>query len=241
MNNVALIARRELAAYLRTPSGYIIAAAVLLIDGLLYNAFALGAGAKLSSEVLEAFFFISSGTTMIAAVFLSMRLLAEERQAGTITLLFTSPVREGQIVAGKFLSAFLFLAAITLLSIYMPALIFVNGKVSLGHIAAGYLGLLLLGGAALALGLLGSALARSQLVAAVLGAVFVVTMLVCWLLSRVADPPLATIIQYLSLWDAHFRQFQVGVLRLSDVVFYASVVYFSLLASTRVLQGQRWQ
>ena len=71
-------------------------------------------------------------------------------------------MQDWEIVLGKFLSAFVFLALITLATVYMPALIFVNGKISLGHMAAGYLGLLLLGSAALAIGTFGSALARTR-------------------------------------------------------------------------------
>src|SRR5262249_25757791 len=76
---------------------------VLAIDGLLFNAFAVGGGSKRSSEVLSLFFYFSAGTTMVASVFISMRLLAEERQAGTLNLLYSSPVRDGEIVLGKFL------------------------------------------------------------------------------------------------------------------------------------------
>lgn len=241
MSNIGLIARRELGAYLRTPSGYMIASATLLVQGLMFNTRALGAGAKLSSQVLMDFLRDSSGTTTVAAVLLAMRLFAEERQTGTLTLLFTSPVRESEVVLGKFLSAFTMLAILVLLSLYLPALIFVNGKVSLGHIAGGYLGLLLVGAATLSLSLLGSALARTPLVAGVLSAVFIFVLFLCWGLSRVVDPPLGELISQLSLYEKHFFPFMRGLVQLSDVVYYASVVYLSLLAATRVVQGQRWQ
>ena len=104
MSHILLIARRELAGYLRSPAGYLIAAALLLIDGLMFNSYAVGTGAKLSARVLQDFFYVTSGTTMIAAVLLSMRLLAEERQSGTLALLFTSPVREHEIIIGKFIT-----------------------------------------------------------------------------------------------------------------------------------------
>jgi ABC-2 type transport system ATP-binding protein len=164
MTAVWLIARRELGAYLRTMSGYVIAAIVLFVDGILFNVRALGSQHdRLSTEVLSEFFFNSSGLVMAASVFLSMRLLAEERQNGSMVLLASSPVREREIVLGKFLSAFIFLTLITLAGVFMPMLILVNGKLSFGHVAAGYLGLLLLGSAALAIGTLGSTLARSQI------------------------------------------------------------------------------
>src|SRR5437899_11526349 len=120
MKPTLLIAKRELAAYLKSWTGYIIIAAVLAVDGLCFNAYALGGGDKRSSEVLSLFFYFSSGTTMIASVFISMRLLAEERQTSTLALLYSSPVHDGEIVVGKFLSAFAFLAIMTLATVYMP-------------------------------------------------------------------------------------------------------------------------
>jgi ABC-2 type transport system permease protein len=240
MTNVGIIARRELASYFRTPSGYLIAAATLLVQGLLFNTRALG-GAKLSSQVLQDFLRDSSGTTTVAAVLLAMRLFAEERQSGTLVLLYTSPVREVEIVLGKFLSALVVLAIITLLSVYLPALIFVNGKVSIGHIAGGYFGLLCVGAAALALGVLGSAMARNQLMAGVLATVFIFILFLAWALSRVVDPPLGTLIAHFSLYEMHFFPFMRGLVQLSDIVYYASVVYLALLSATRVVQSQRWQ
>ncbi len=145
MNATLLITRRELGAYFRSLTGYIIAAIMLLVDGLLFNVLALGGPDKLSAEVVSRFFFYTSGLAVIASIFLSMRLLAEERQTGTLVLLTSSPIQDYEIVLGKFLSAFGFLALITLATIYIPAMIFVNGKISFGHLAAGYLGLLLLG------------------------------------------------------------------------------------------------
>ena len=241
MRNVLIIARRELAGYLFTPSGYMIVAATLLVQGLMFNTRAVGAGAKLSTHVLQAFLRDASGATTVAAVLLAMRLFAEERQSGTLTLLFTSPIRESQIVLGKFISAFVVLSILTLLSLYLPALIFVNGKVSRGHIAGGYFGLLLVGAAALSLGVLGSALAKNQLVAGVLSAVFIFVLFLAWALSRVVDPPLGVLISHLSLYEMHFFPFMRGLVRLNDVVYYFSVIYLALLASVRVIQSQRWQ
>ena len=241
MKIVALIMRRELAAYLKSPMGYIIVAAVLCIDGLLFNAYALGGRAKLSSEVRELFFYFSSGTTMIASIFLSMRLLAEEKQTGTLALLYTSPVRDREIVLGKFLSAFLFFALMTLLTVYMPLLIFVNGKVSLGHIAGGYLGLLLLGGASLSIGLFGSALAKNQLVAVVITASMVVAMLLLWLVARVTEEPIRDVLSYMALHGKHFLNFQRGILHSRDVIFYLSLIYVFLLLTSHVLSARRWR
>ena len=242
MRAALLIARRELGAYLRTMNGYIIAAAVLLVDGILWNAFALGAQQdKHSAEVLSDFFYFSSGTTMIAAVFLSMRLLAEERQTGTLVLLTSSPVRDREIILGKFFSSLAFLAMITLATAFMPALIMINGKLSIGQVAAGYLGLLLLGSAALAIGTLGSTLARSQVLAAILSGAMLVGLIVVWLLAGVSERPLNEVFLALALWGRHFPPFQAGVINLRDVAYYLLVTYFALFAATRVLEARRWQ
>jgi len=147
MRMVALIVRRELGAFFRSPLGFIILSTVLLLDGLLFNAYAMGSEERRSSSVLMLFFYFSSGTTLVASIVISMRLLAEERQTGSAALILSAPVSEAEIVIGKFLSAWIFLAIITVSTLYMPLLIFVNGSVTVGQICAGYLGLLVLGAA----------------------------------------------------------------------------------------------
>jgi ABC-2 type transport system permease protein len=241
MRQTFLIARRELGAYLRSWTGYVIIAAVLAVDGLLFNAYALGGVDKRSSEVLSLFYYFSSGTTMISAVFISMRLLAEERQTGTLALLYSSPVRDGEIIAGKFLSALTFLGILTFATLYMPAMIFIHGKISWGHVFGGYLGLMLLGAASLAIGTFGSALARTQVLAAIASGCMVVAMLVTWLLGRVTERPLSDIFTAMALHGIHFQAFQSGIIHLRDVVYYLAVTYVFLFAATRVLEARRWR
>jgi ABC-2 type transport system permease protein len=153
-----LVARRELSAYLKSPLGYVVAAAALLIDGIYFQVAALGSGARLSAEVLLKFLDGTAFITMVAALILSMRLIAGERESGTLILLKTAPVRDGEIIVGKFLAALALVTLMTAITIYMPLLIFVNGKVSVGHILVGYSGVLLLGAASLAIGLFASTL-----------------------------------------------------------------------------------
>lgn len=240
MSNVWWIMRRELGHYLRSSMGYIIIAAVLVINGLLFNAWAVGSESRKSSEVLEIFFYCASGTTMLASIFISMRLIAEERQMGTMTLLMTSPIREVELVLGKFLGALVFLGVMTLLTGYMPALVMLNGKVSLGHIAAGYLGLMLLGSASLAIGLVCSTLASNQLVAAILGAAVTSAFILLWLLAKIASPPIEGLLAYLALHDKHFRPFMRGIVSVQDVIFYLSLTYVGLLVSTRLIEAKRY-
>jgi ABC-2 type transport system permease protein len=240
VNAVLLIARREFYAYLRSPLGACLVAAVLLIDGLWFQLQAMS-GTKLSADVLQEFFYGASGMTMIASIVLSMRLLAEERQAGTFTLLNTSPIRDSEIVLGKFLSAFAVIVLMTALTLYMPLLVLVNGKVSWGHIAVGYLGLLLLGSAATAIGLFASSLARSQIVAAVIGAALLGVFVLLWLAARATEPPLNGFLSALAIHHENFRPFQQGILELKRVAYYVAVTYFFLLAATKTLEARRWR
>ena len=243
MRAIATILQRELSAYFKAPLGYVVAAVVLLLSGLLFYASALGpaAGARLSAEVLSRFFFNVSGLVAIAAIVLSIRLLTEERQNGSIVLLHTSPVRDRDIVLGKFFAAFVFLAGITLATLYLPLLVLVNGKVSWGHIAVGYLGVLLLGGAVLSIGLFASVLTRNALAAAVAGGALTGAMFLLSPLATLMGPPLAGVFAGLAIHGRHFSGFQVGVVHLRDVVYYLSVTYFFLLLATRTLDARRWQ
>ncbi len=241
MKTIMHLTKRELSSYLNTTWGISILAVILLLDGLLFNAFALGSSPRYSADVLEDFFYFSSGTTMIAGVLLTMRLLAEERQTGTESLLQTAPITELQIVIGKFLGAYLFLMLITGLTIYMPFLIQVNGKISWGQIFAGYLGLACLGATAISIGTFGSAIAKNQLFAAILGGGLLVFFLLGWLLGEITSAPLNEIFSYLALFDKHFQPFMSGRINSEGIVFYLSLSVGFLLLATRVLQARRQQ
>lgn len=241
MKPVWLLFRREMGAYLRSPLGYVVAALVLLIDGVFFNAYALGSDTgRKSADILREFFYVSSGTTMTASLFLSMRLLAEERQQGTLTLLFGAPIRDSQIVLGKYLSALAFLGGMTLLTFYMPVLVMMYGKVTLGHIFAGYLGLLLLGSTGLGIGIFASSLTKSQLIAIVTSAAILVGLLACWLMAKITDRPLNELFTWLALHSKHFQPFMSGIINTQDIVYYGTMSYFFLFLATRVLESRRW-
>ncbi len=242
MRAISIIYRKELGSYLRSPVGYLIAAAMLLVCGLLFQSQALGKEAKLSADVLSEFFRFCSGCTIGAAIALSIRLIAEERQTHTIVLLNTSPVRDAEIVVGKFLAALTFLAFIVSASFYMPMLIKVNGKITMSQVLVGYLGLILLGASVLSIGLFASALAKQYLVAASLALVLIVVMLQLYPLGIKLDEPLRSVLQDLDLWHKHFGLgFMKGILNLRDVVYYVAVSYFFLLLTTKTLEAKRWR
>lgn len=241
MSTALLIARRELGGYFRTLTGYVIAALMLLADGIGFQLFGLGAGEMYSADVVSQFFWVLFGINAVGSIFISMRLVAEERQTGTLPLLVSSPVHDWEIVVGKYLSALAFLAIVTLASLYMPALILVNGKVSLGHLFAGYLGVMLAGSAALAIGTFGSALARNQVLAAIFTAIMLLVLVLAHLVARVTDRPLKDMFMALALYARHFPPFQTGSIHLRDVVYYVAMTYVALFAAVRVMEARRWK
>jgi ABC-2 type transport system permease protein len=240
MKQVLLIARRDFQAYFNTKWGYAILAVALLINGLMFNALAMKDTAQYSADILEKFFEYSFGITCFAAVILTMRLFSEERATGTMVLLDTAPVRDVQVVLGKFLAGFTLVAILLGLSVYMPAMIFINGKVSIGHICSGYIGLLLVGATVVAIGTWGSALTRVQFAGGAIAGVVTVLLLLMWLIGAISDPPLDELTAYMSLFDKHFQPFMQGRVNTQSIVFYLSLSFAFLLLAVRSLRGRRW-
>ncbi|HET9987963.1 MAG TPA: ABC transporter permease [Kofleriaceae bacterium] len=241
MRATSIIYKRELGRYLRSPIGWIIAAAALLVEGILFQSQALS-GEQLSAIVLERYFYYASGIPTFCGVLLAFRLLAEERQNHSMVLLKTSPIRDTEIVLGKFFAALTFMAIIFVLSIYMPLLVKVNGKITFAQIFVGYFGMFLLGSATLAIGIFASALTRHQIVAALLGAVFVLIMCMLFPLAKRLDSPVREVLEQVDLWWIHFQNgFMRGILNLKDVIYYLAVTYFFLLLAVKTLEAKRWQ
>ena len=241
MSGIWLIARRDFSAFINTMWGWLILSLALLADGVLFNAFALTASSRYSAEVLTDFFFLTGGVALFAAVAITMRLFAEERQTGTIVLLESSPLSEVQAVLGKYLSGLMFLGLFLALTAYMPAMVMVNGKVSIEEIGVGYLGVFLLGSAGIAIGTWASAISRNQLVALIIGAASTLFFVMSWMLSRVLDPPFKGLFAYLAFFDKQLQPFQEGRINTEGVVFFMSVSFAFLLLATRSLIARRWE
>jgi len=230
-----LVAGRDLRGWFATPSGYLILAFALAAEALVFNTVAIG-GRRPSTQVMETFLLNAGFVTEAVAVLLAMRSsMAEEGGA----LLFTAPVGEVAIVAGKFLGAFGLVALTILASLYLPALIFVEGTISLGHIAAGYLGLLLVGAAACAIATLASALTSRPFVAVVLTAALLGALELAWRLAETSEPPWRGWLRSMAPVYAHLTSFRRGILQLSDVVFLLGLSYLALFAATRVIAHRR--
>ena len=241
MRATSIIFRREIGGYLKSPITWVIAAAVLLAQGIFFQIFALR-GEQLSAIVLERFFNISSYAIGAAGLIFSFRLIAEERQNHSMVLLTTSPVRDWEIVLGKFFAALTFLTIMLVLSLYMPILIKVNGKISGAQIFVGYIGLFMFGAVSLAIGLFASALTKYQFLALVIGAVLLIVLGNIFQLGTKLEPPLRDVVEQLDIWWVRFQSgFQRGILNLKDVIFYICMIYFFLLLAVKTLEAKRWQ
>ena len=241
MRNALLLAQREIMSYLRSPMGYVVAAVALLIEGIYFYALGLSRPAMLSAQVLAIFFEGTAGTTMVLSCLLAMRLIAGERENGTLVLLNTAPIREVEIVLGKFLAGLLFLSFLALLTFYMPLLIFVNGKVAVGHILVGYLGIVLLAAASLSVGLFASALASSQVVAVLIAGALLGLFFLIFFIAPATDPPINGFLSSLAIFHVRQRSFMIGMLKLENVVFNLAVTFVFLLATTKALEARRWR
>lgn len=241
MQTISVLYKRELAAYFRSWNGYAVAALSLLVAGVLFMAIPMGR-ARLSNEALELFFMNTSFLVMIAGIALSVRLISEERASGTLVLLNTSPASDRDIVIAKFLAAFTFLGGIILLTLYMPLLLQINGKISNGQLVVGYIGLFMLGAMSLSLGIFASSLVKNQLLALVIGATLNTLFAIMFLFAKVLDPPFKDFFSQLDVWQLRFVAGpQKGILNLSDVVFYGAIVYFFLLLAVKTMGARRWR
>jgi ABC-2 type transport system permease protein len=171
---------------------------------------------------------------------ITMRLYAEEKRSGTIELLMTSPVRDLEIVLGKWLAALALYAAILGISGINMGLLFAFGRPDWKPILVGYLGLLLQGGCLLAIGIFISTMTRNQIIAG--GATFAVCLML-WVLDWVSaydQSAWAKVVSYLSV-VTHFEPFAKGVVDSKDVIFYLSMIFFGLFLTSRSVESLRWR
>ena len=239
MRNVGIIMRRELTSYFATPLAYIF----ILIFLILANAFTfyLGSFYERGQADLDPFFGFHPWLYLFLIPAISMKLWAEERKSGSIELLMTQPVRLRDAVLGKFLAAWIFTALA--LALTFPLWITVNylGSPDNGAILAAYLGSLLLAGGFLAIGSCMSALTRNQVVAFILGVVACFAFLLAGfpmvldLFRTWAPQALTDAVASLSFLT-HFESIAKGVIDVRDLLFFAMLIGFFLLATGVALE-----
>lgn len=239
MRSTLAIASKELRTYLASPMAYVVTALFLFMSGMFGFASDL---TRTQLARLDGFFEFASFLLVLLAPILTMRLLAEEQKLGTLELLLTAPVRDHEVVLGKFLAAVGILAAMLLTTLYYPVLLLFFARPDIGPMLSGYFGLLLLGAALLAVGVLASSLTSNQIVAAILGIGILLAFSFAQLILAFAQnvPGAAALLSYLSL-SAHFTDFVRGVIDTKAVVYYLSFIAVTLFFTVRSLETRRWR
>jgi ABC-2 type transport system permease protein len=252
--NVLAIARRELMAFFVSPIGYVVAAVLVLPVSFLGYLARIGQGLPVT---MDSIFGLIALLMVFFTPLYTMRLLAEERRAGTLEVLLTSPVRDWELVTGKWLGGFLFYMAtiaftlvyVVLLSIYTPThfpasilgLHLELPTVDYGRIFAGYVGVALVGAAWVALGLLASSLTSNQIIAAVLGVGFLLAFQYLFgTLSTFLVSPYSDFFDYLNAGN-HAGSFSAGRLVTKDALYFLTLTVGTLFLTARVLESRKWR
>ena len=241
--NIWTITKRELGAYFSSPIAYVFIVIFLLLCGF-FTFFVGGFFERQEASQVRPFFDWHPWFYLFLVPAVGMRLWAEERRTGTIELLLTMPITAWQAIVGKFLASWLFLALA--LALTFPIVITVNylGHPDNGVILTAYLGSWLMAGAYLAISCITSALTRSQVVS------FIISLVVCLFLILAGFPPVINVLEQMawpSLVDlvtsfsvmTHFEGFQKGVLDSRDILFFLSVIGFSLFTTSVILRTHR--
>jgi ABC-2 type transport system permease protein len=243
LSNIRAITKRELAGYFSSPVAYVFIVIFLLLMG--FFTFMAGGFFERGQATLEGSFFMWHPWLYLFLVpAVGMRLWAEERRVGTLELLLTMPITAWQAIVGKFLASWLFL----LLALFLtfPVVITVNylGSPDNGVIFAGYIGSFLMAGAYLAISCMTSAMTRNQVVSFILSVVACLFLVLCGfppvtsLLTRMDWPWLVNTVAAFSV-ITHFEYFTKGVLDSRDVIFFLSVIGFSLFATGVIIRSHR--
>ena len=252
MRNIVAIADKELRSYFSSPIAYIIIGFFLLPFGVFFYLYLasfvkqsmqqaqFGGAMNINQNVIRYVLQNASVIILFIMPMITMRTYAEEKRSGTIELLLTSPITDVEIILGKFFGALgLYLA---LLAVTLPhmGLLFLYGNPEWRPVAAGYLGLLLMGGAFVSLGLLISSTTSNQIVA---GIVTFVVFLLLWIIGWFADsagPTIGPITSWLSITE-HFDDFSKGIIDTKHVLYYLSLITFGLFLTAKSVDTERWR
>jgi len=236
MRNVLALTRREMNALFLSPLAYMVMTLFLFFSGFFFY--------WLSAETLNASLVEFIGVLMflflVATPFLTMRLLSEEYRSGTIEMLMTAPVTDGQVILAKFLGALVFFLCMLASTVVYVGVLYALGDPDPGPIIAAYVGLALMGAQFLALGLFCSALTRSQVVAGILA---LVILIVTWMLGaagRTLSGPFAPVLATIGTLT-HLESFSNGRITFRDTFYFLSVIGFWLFLAARALESRRWR
>lgn len=233
--NIKTIFQKELRSYFNSPVAYIVIVVFLAILGWYFSYYLF----LMNLSSMRIVFEITPYLLLVFAPAITMRLISEEKKSGTLELLMTKPVREYEIVIGKFLAAWALYLVTLLPTLCYFITVSILGTLDIGSVIGGYIGLMLVGAVFVAVSVFGSSITENQVVA------FIVSFLVVFILFMLdkivpyAPGSLASIFEFLSL-DFHFSNMARGVLDSRDLLYYISMVGFTLFLGTVALQRRRW-
>jgi len=236
MKKILSIFWREYKSYFNSPIAYIFIVGFLCISGLLF-----GLNLLASQEASLRYFL---GNTIFILVFivpaLTMRLFSEEKKTGTIEILMTLPVKDYQVIIGKFLAAFVFYLLLLFLTGGFPLTLYILGSPDLGVMLANYLGLILFGIALLSIGLYSSILTENQIVAFMVSLGIILVLFFFHALAHLFGETMSSLIEYISL-STHFDNFSKGLINSKDLIYYLVVSSFFLFLSLNTLESRKWK
>ncbi|HCA79490.1 MAG TPA: ABC transporter [Bacteroidetes bacterium] len=233
--NINAIMRREVKSYFNSAIAYVVIVVFLAIVGWFHtsNLFLSNvATMRLLFELVPIVFLF-----VVPAV--TMRLLSEEKKSGTIELLTTKPLHDAEIVLGKFLAAWALIGVALLLTLVYYITIAALGKIDNGPVVGGYLGLMLMAGVYVAIGLLASSLTENQVIAFIIGFVFVFTLFMLDKVLIYIPDAFASIVEFLGI-DYHFGNVARGVIDSRDLIYFFSLLGFMLYLTVVSLGRRKW-
>ena len=236
MRTTIAICSREFRAYFNSPVAYFVIAIFLVMVGILFF-IPFFTQDRVS---MRDFFALVPFLLVFFAPAITMRLIAEERRSGTIEMLITMPIRDGEVILGKFFAAVgLFVVALILT---LPYAISISqfGNLDWGPVMGGYFGLVLLGAAYLALGLLASSWTENQIISFVIALFLSMFLLMVDRFIQFLPTGIAQVVDYLS-FGAHIRNASRGVIDSRDIVYFLSFTALALLMAFRSLESRRWR
>ena len=219
------------------PAAYVVGALFLILTGVF---FVFEITRPFSEAGVRGLAEWSSFFIVFLAPLLTMRLLAEEQKLGTLELLLTSPVREWEIVLGKYTAGLLMLLSIQAVTLYYVLLIYIFGDPDTGPVISAYIGLILHGAAALSVGLLGSSLSGNQIVSAVLGTAVLLIFNFIDRVSSVLSGTPADFLNALSM-NVALADFTRGIIDTSHIIYFISIIAVFLFLTIRSLETRRWR
>ena len=237
MTNVAAIAWKESKTYLSTPAAYVIGAVFLVLTGIF---FVSDVTRPLPEAGVRSFIDWARFFTLFLCPLLTMRLLAEEQKLGTLELLLTAPVRDWEVVVGKYVASLVILTATMALTLYYVLVLYWFGDPDTGPVVSAYLGLLLHGAAALAVGLLASSLSSNQIVAAVVGVAALLTLSSTGQVAELFSGLTQEVLNGMAM-DLHFVDFGRGIIDTTHVAYYLSMAAAAIFLTVRSLETRRWR